>query len=324
MDSSNSGEYMQTTNEKRISLLDKPLSGWIKVNWETVLFVVILIAAVFTRFHILEPRVMSHDETSHVYFSWLLYQGRGYQHDPVTHGPFQFHILALSYFLFGDNDFTARIPAVLFSIATVGFMWFYRRYLGRVGTLIAAVLLIISPYMLFYGRYVRNEAFVALFGVVTLWAILRYMETGTPRYLLYLTAATALHYTTKETSYIYSAQALLFVAFLFLFRVTAHSWPHPKERIAFVRSLLVSFILIILAAGFIFYGGVGESVAQEGVPETEALQSASAGTLDIIVIILGVLAGVALLAAAYFLIKDIPGTTFELKGLLIFSSYREP
>jgi uncharacterized protein (TIGR03663 family) len=303
MDSSNSGEYMQTTNEKQVSLLNKPLSGWITVNWETVLFVVILLAAVFTRFHILEPRVMSHDETSHVYFSWLLYQGRGYQHDPVTHGPFQFHILALSYFLFGDNDFTARIPAVLFSIATVGFMWFYRRYLGRVGALIAAVLLIISPYMLFYGRYVRNEAFVALFGVITLWAILRYMETGTARYLLYLTAATALHYTTKETSYIYSAQALLFVAFLFLFRVTAHSWPYPKERIAFVRSLLVSFILIILAAGFIFYAGAGESVAQEGVPETEALQTASAGAPDIIVIVLGVLAGVALLAAAYFLIK---------------------
>ncbi len=299
---------MQTTTENRVSWLDRPLSALIKVNWETVLFVVILIAAVLTRFHLLEPRVMSHDETSHVYFSWLLYQGRGYQHDPVTHGPFQFHILALSYFLFGDNDFTARIPVVLFSIATVGFMWFYRRYLGRAGALIAAVLLIISPFMLYYGRYVRNEAYVALYGVIILWAILRYMETGIPRYLLYLTAATALHYVTKETSYIYSAQALLFVAFFFLYRVTARSWPYPKERVAFVRSLLVGFVLIIITAGFIFYGGTNASLAQEGMPENEALQAAPSGGPDIIVIVLGALAGLALLAAAYFLIK---GYTWE-------------
>jgi predicted membrane-bound mannosyltransferase/DNA-binding beta-propeller fold protein YncE len=299
---------MQTIPENRISWLDRPLSGLITINWETVLFIVILIAAVFTRFHQLEPRVMSHDETSHVYFSWLLFQGRGYQHDPVTHGPFQFHILALSYFLFGDNDFTARIPAVLFSIATVGFMWFYRRYLGGAGALIAAVLLLISPYMLYYGRYVRNEAFVALYGVITLWAMLRYLETGIPRYLLYLTAATALHYTTKETSYIYSAQALLFVAFFFLYRVTARSWPYPRERVAFVRSLLVGFILMIIAAGFIFYGGAGPSLAQEGLPENGTLQAETPGGPDIIIIILGALAGLALLVSAYYLIK---GYTWE-------------
>jgi predicted membrane-bound mannosyltransferase/sugar lactone lactonase YvrE len=306
--SSNPGEYMQHSNGNRISWLDRPLSGLITVNWETVLFIAILIAAVFTRFHMLEPRVMSHDETSHVYFSWLLYQGRGYQHDPVTHGPFQFHILALSYFLFGDNDLTARIPAALFSIATVGFMWFYRRYLGKAGALIAAALLVISPFMLYYGRYVRNEAFVALYGVIILWAMLRYMETGIPRYLLYLTAATSLHYATKETSYIYSAQALLFVAFFFLYRVTARSWPYPKERVAFVRSLLVGFILIIIAAGFVFYGGTDASLAQEGLPENGALPTATTGGLDIIVIVLGALAAFALLLAAYYLVK---GYTWE-------------
>jgi predicted membrane-bound mannosyltransferase/sugar lactone lactonase YvrE len=299
---------MQNTTEYRGSWLDRPLSGLIIINWETVLFITILVAAVFTRFHLLEPRVMSHDETSHVYFSWLLYQGRGYQHDPVTHGPFQFHILALSYFLFGDNDFTARIPAVLFSIATVGFMWFYRRYLGKAGAFIAAGLMIISPFMLYYGRYVRNEAFVALFGVITLWAMLRYMETGISRYLFYLTAATALHYTTKETSYIYSAQALLFVAFFFLYRVTARSWPYPKERVGFMRSLLLGFILIIIAAGFIFYGGTGASLAQEGLPEGEALQATPTGGPDIIAILLAALAGIALLVAAYYLVK---GYTWE-------------
>ena len=86
---------------------------------------------------------MSHDEVNHVVPSYDLYQGRGYRHDPVTHGPFQFHIVALSYFLFGDNDFSSRIPAATFSVAAIAFVLFaFRRYLGRSGALIAGLLVL--------------------------------------------------------------------------------------------------------------------------------------------------------------------------------------
>jgi len=125
------------------SWLDRSILHTFRLNLEVLIFILILVAAVFTRLFDLESRVMSHDETSHVYFSWLLYRGQGYAHDPVTHGPFQFHIVALSYFLFGDNDLTARLPAALFSIATIAFAWAYRRYLGRAGALLAALLLLI-------------------------------------------------------------------------------------------------------------------------------------------------------------------------------------
>jgi len=115
----------------------------------------------------LETRVMSHDESLHTYFSWLFQRGQGYQHSPMMHGPLQFHLLALSYFIFGVSDFTARIPAVLFSIATVWMVWYWRRYLGKTGTIIAGFLMVISPYMLYYGRYVRNEAFAGFSGEVS-------------------------------------------------------------------------------------------------------------------------------------------------------------
>src|SRR5512139_2996199 len=164
--------------QQEVSALDRPLGSLITLNWTSVLFIGILLVTVVSRYAMLGERTMSHDETSHVYFSWLLEQGRGYKHDPVTHGPLQFHLMALSYFLFGDNDFTARLPHALASILTVAFMWNYRRYLVKVGWLVAALLLLISPYMLYYGRYARNEAFVALFTVVGLWAILRYFDTG--------------------------------------------------------------------------------------------------------------------------------------------------
>ncbi|GAB4522163.1 MAG: hypothetical protein Fur0018_03550 [Anaerolineales bacterium] len=223
-------------------------------NWLRLLFALILLLAALTRFYDLGARVMSHDESLHTYFSWQLATGAGYKHDPMMHGPFQFHAVALSYFLFGDNDATARIPAVLFSIASVAFLWAYRRYLGRAGTLIAAFLFVISPYMLYYGRYVRNEAFVAFWGLVTLWATLRYLEDGEKRSLLILSAVTALHLTTKETGFIYTAQLLVFLGLLFLSHILNQDWQVPPRRTLFLVMLAAGVSFFAVSGGFMQLG----------------------------------------------------------------------
>jgi predicted membrane-bound mannosyltransferase/DNA-binding beta-propeller fold protein YncE len=292
---------MQSTkaisSEERSSWLDRPLIQSIPLSRDALLLAIILVAAIFTRFYDLEPRVMSHDETSHVYFSWLLNQGRGYLHDPITHGPLQFHLIALSYFLFGDSDISARIPVVLFSIATIGFIWFYRRYLGRAGALIGMALFTISPYMLYYGRYVRNESYVAFAGVVTIWAILRYFETGRPRFIYFLTAATILHYIAKETAYIYSAQVLLFLAFYFVYRLLQNPWPVPERRNYFLGALAA---FLVLASGAALVWATGRSPVGTDV---EAGSLAAGSPLSPFVIILGALAAAALAAATFFTIQ---------------------
>ncbi len=255
---------LQPTAEKP-SLLDRPILPGFRLSWETLVFALVVILAIVTRFHLLEPRVMSHDETSHVYFSWLLSKGSGYAHDPVTHGPLQFHLVALSYFLFGDSDTSARIPAVLFSIATVYFMWHYRRYLGRVGAIAAALFFTISPYMLYYGRYVRNEAFVALFGVMMLWAMLRYMHTGHSRYLYWFTLVNVLHFCTKETSFIYAAQALLFLAIYLVYRITGRPWSSTQARTRFIIALMLALLLFSVAA-IMYVAGTGPAATALTAP----------------------------------------------------------
>src|SRR5512144_717243 len=121
--------------------LQRPLFASVpSITYEVLIFAVILLLAFVSRFYNLGVRVMSHDESLHTYFSWLLYKGDGYQHNPMMHGPLQFHLIALSYFLFGPSDFTARIPAALFNIATIAMCWKWRRYLGKAGGLVAALL----------------------------------------------------------------------------------------------------------------------------------------------------------------------------------------
>jgi predicted membrane-bound mannosyltransferase/sugar lactone lactonase YvrE len=293
------GELMETTQENRISWLDRPVLTSLNINWETLIFASILILGLFTRFYDLEPRVMSHDENSHVYYSWRLYKGDGYQHTPLTHGPFLFHITAFSYFLFGDNDITARLPYALFGAAAVAFVWFYRRYLGRAGTIITALMFVISPYMLYYSRYVRNEAFVAFFGLVTLWAILRYLETGEAKYTYWLTAATVLHFTAKETSFFYTAQALVFLGLLFVTQVTRHTWKEEGRRKAFISSLIFAFVMLAAFGGLSLVASGAETPAA-----VEGEQAVATGLPSFVLAIPIVLGGLGVLLALYFVISE--------------------
>ncbi len=257
---------MISISEGKTSWLDHVLIEG-KIRKEILIFGVILILAVVSRFYDLGARVMSHDENTHVFYAWRFYRGQGLAHDPLMHGPFHLHLVALSYFLFGDNDVTARIPSVLFSIATIGFMWFYKPYLGKIGRILAALLFLISPYMLYYGRYVRNEAFVALFGVVTIWSILRFLDTEDYRYAYALMAATALHFTAKETAFIYTAQALLFLAGLFVYQIYQDTWKVPRYRKLFFLALTASMLFLF---AFGISGVIGQTEQALNAAETVA------------------------------------------------------
>ncbi len=233
------------------SWLDFSFARRITWNAENVLALVILALALVSRFYDLGARVMSHDETNHVVPAYDFSQGRGYRYDPVTHGPLQFHLIALSYVLFSDNDFTSRIPAAVFSVATIGLALFaFRRYLGRWGALAAGVFFLISPYMLFYGRYARNEAFIVFWGLATLYALLRYLERGEPGVLLLFTLINALHFTDKATAYIFAAEQFLFLGGYFVFHMLRRLRGKPDFLIRFVAGLAATVFFGALAAGW--------------------------------------------------------------------------
>jgi uncharacterized protein (TIGR03663 family) len=122
----------------------------------------------------------------------------------MMHGPLLFHLNALIYTLFGANDFTARLaPALLGTacvpLAAVGF----RRWLGKTGALTAAALIAVSPGLLYYSRYLRNDIYISLFTLLMLRSALRYRETGAPKYLIQLSLGLALSFACKEVAFIH-------------------------------------------------------------------------------------------------------------------------
>lgn len=298
--------------EQKQNWLERPIHPAIpNITNEILIFAGIILLAIITRFYDLGTRVMSHDESLHTYFSWLLYRGQGYQHSPMMHGPFQFHFVALTYFLFGATDFTSRIPAALFSIAIVWMVWYWRRYLGNWGALIAAFLMVISPYMLYYGRYVRNESFVGFSGVVMLYAMLRHLEMGGKKYLLLLAGALALHFSSKETSFIYTAQALIFLAVYFIAQVTRRPWQNVEKD--YRRSFIIALGITVLFAGAAVVYGLytrdaatltGNETALPSDPSLTASPLAPPETGSVSPILILALAALgAIIAAAVFLIR---------------------
>lgn len=295
--------------EQKRSWLERPIHPSLPaITNEVAAFALILLTAVATRFYNLGARVMSHDESLITYFSYLLYKGQGYQHTPMMHGPLEFYLTALSYFVFGPSDFTSRIPPALFSIFTVWMAWYWRRYLGKAGALIAGFVMVVSPYMLYYGRYARNEVYGSFSGVVMLYAILRYLETGTKRYIYLVTAALTLHFVDKSTAFIYSAQALLFLAIYFIVRITRQPWKEIGAYRAFLAAFGAAVLLIAATLGSgAINGGTGILSGSETAPPANPVGTVSpfapsASPLSpTTILILGSLA--ALLTAGYFLVR---------------------
>ena len=196
-----------------LSKLDAPFMGVFPFSWEVALFILLMIAAATMRFWDLGSRALHHDESLHALYSWYLYVGQGYRHDPMMHGPFQFHANALIYFLFGDSDYTARVLPALFGTTLVGLPYFLRRYLGRLGALVIAVLLTFSPSMLYFSRFVRNDIYIAFWSLALVIFLWRYLSERKAIYLYLGAAVLSLSFCTKEVTYITVA---IFGSFLFI------------------------------------------------------------------------------------------------------------
>src|SRR5215510_11209186 len=296
-------------NNEQTPWLQKPIHPALPaITNEGAIFAGIIILAIITRFYNLGARVMSHDESLHTYFSWLLYKGQGYQHTPMMHGPWQFHFIALSYFLFGVSDFTARIPAATFSLITIWMAWKWKRYLGSWGALIAGLMMVISPFMLFYGRYVREDVYAGLSGVILLYAVLRYFETGEHKYLYWVTAGLIIHFLDKETSFIYAAQLLLFLAFYLIARVTRQPWDGKQSLYrAFIITLAAGVILAALGGGIWYVNKhpqtlSGTQTAAPANPTGTASPTIPESTRPSVLIVMFGVAGLALIGALIFLI----------------------
>ena len=56
---------------------------------------------------------MHHDESLFAYYGYWLFRGNGYDYQPILHGPVLQFVSAFFFLLFGDDQWTMRLPSLI-------------------------------------------------------------------------------------------------------------------------------------------------------------------------------------------------------------------
>jgi len=165
----------------------------------------LLLLAALWRLPDLGTRATSHDESLHAYYSYRYAEYGEYRHDPMMHGPLLFHLGAAAFLLAGDSNAAARWPVALAGIALVAAAWLFRRELGGRGAFAFGALLLASPSIAYYSRYLRNDVYVALFTLLWLRALFDARERDDAGPLRRLALFLALAFAAKEVAFLVGA-----------------------------------------------------------------------------------------------------------------------
>jgi len=208
---------------------------------ERTLWIALLAIAALTRLWDLAYRTQHHDESIHTTFSWDLAVGNSYIHDPLSHGPFLFHANALVYFLLGSSDATSRLLPALVGIAIVAapLLLRHRDFLGRWGALAAGALLLFSPSLLYYTRFIRHDPYTILGTVLLVAAIFRYLQSPHRKWIILAFTSVAFLLTNHE---------IIFAVFLVFVLVLWGALLLSRLRFLIPIHLIAGAMLMLLLA----------------------------------------------------------------------------
>ena len=177
-------------------------------------------AAVLVHMIGLGNRPFHHDESQDAYFSYLFRQSGDYQYNPLLHGPLRFYMTGLMYVLFGDSNFTARLAPVLMALSMIPMCWPLRRLLGRPAAFGAAALFAFGPSYLYFGRFAREDIYVAAITLGLVVAIWCYIDRPRKYHPAIIGALLAASFATKETTFI----TVFVMGSFFLFSFAIPAW----------------------------------------------------------------------------------------------------
>ena len=217
------------------------------------IFLLILIIAFILRFWQLDLKLLHHDEAIHSWFSYELLTKGAWQYDPSYHGPFLYFVTAGMFALIGPSDFAARLLPSLFGFAIIPLVYCIERigYISKNQTLVAALLIAISPDMVYFSRFLRHDIFMLFFTMLLFVAILYWFERGQTRFAVIAAIAAAGALSCKEE------MPVILIVFLVFFAFAAWKGrftlpPRWKNDLA-LFIVLVAVIMSVLYSAFFFH-----------------------------------------------------------------------
>lgn len=146
-----------------------------QVTWSTIIWWSILAIGSCIRLFQIGALSLSPEEARKAFDSWSLFYGatEGPYQEPTTVEPAGLLLRAITFFLFGTSDTTARIMSAILGIALIGLIWSIRDLLGNMRALGAAALVAFSPTLVFASRTVNEEIVTLFFALLLLVTVFR-------------------------------------------------------------------------------------------------------------------------------------------------------
>jgi len=100
-----------------------------------------------------------------------------YKYDPTNyHGPDLYYFALAFSKVFGLNTISVRASVAIFGVLTVFLAFFLRKYIGKIGSIAAALFLALSPGMVYISRYFIHEIIFIFFSLGIVIGILYFIE----------------------------------------------------------------------------------------------------------------------------------------------------
>jgi uncharacterized protein (TIGR03663 family) len=138
-----------------------------------------LITAIATllRFVSLTLKPLHHDEGVNGWFLTNLFRDGDYKYDPANyHGPTLYYISLAFAKVFGLETYSIRASVAVWGVLVVVLAFFLRRYIGKLGSLFAALFLALSPGMVYISRYFIHEMFFVFLSLAIVVAVVFFIE----------------------------------------------------------------------------------------------------------------------------------------------------
>ena len=223
--------------------IPEKLRPFLKVEY--ILLLILILAAVL-RFMFLDLKLFHHDEAIHAWFSYQLMTTGEYTYDPVYHGPFLYYVTSAMFSLFGASDLVGRILPCIFGCALIPLLyWIYRmHFINRKVVCLASLFIAISPCMIYFSRFLRNDTFVIFFSLLMVAALLAWMTKKKWYWLALAGLAAALGLSCKENMPLIILTFVIFLIYLLWtkkFILPANWWKHLLGAIAVFAAVLCTF-----------------------------------------------------------------------------------
>lgn len=205
----------------------------LKLNLRTIFILVIFAFVFFTRLYNLQVKAMMHDEDMFAYYSWIFYDRGDFVYMPILHGPLLENMNALMFLLFGDSTYTTRLFPAICGILLFFVLFGFRRRFGDVGLVAALALCALSPFLMFYARFCRNDLPFAFFSLLVLYFYWKFFREGGGKNLVFAIICSMMLICIKENQMIFFFTIFTFAALLFVVDVVkgfAHAEHEQKKR----------------------------------------------------------------------------------------------